>query len=262
MGMWDSPSDPSIYSFLDIDLTNVNKYLDSYNEKHKIKVGPAHLVGKIIAQSLKEIPEANMIIRGSRLYFRENIQLFFQVNIPGKKKLGSKGKDNLAGATIDHAECLSSAQIAKVLKQKALKIRENKDKEISSSFNVVKMIPWFLMKRFLNLISSVIYGCNINMSFMGIARDPFGSVMITNIGSLGVEKGLAPLISYSRVPILLTIGKTRLIPMVINGEVRACEGFTLGVTIDHRVLDGSHGAKIQKKIQESFLDPEKYLFND
>jgi pyruvate dehydrogenase E2 component (dihydrolipoamide acetyltransferase) len=86
--------------------------------------------------------------------------------------------------------------------------------------------------------------------------------MITNTGGLGVEKVLAPLIPYSRVPLLVTVGSLTDRAVVIDKKVEVRPCITLGVTFDHRLMDGVHAAHMAKDLKYCFENPEEVLFND
>jgi pyruvate dehydrogenase E2 component (dihydrolipoamide acetyltransferase) len=83
--------------------------------------------------------------------------------------------------------------------------------------------------------------------------------MITNVGSLGVDLAFAPLVPYSRVPILMAVGAVREAAVVKNGQVVVGQVLPLGVTIDHRLIDGVHGSKMYKMFLDLMRNPEKLL---
>src|SRR5210317_1671131 len=99
MGTWRTAKDPSVYGLAEIDITETLAHLDAYANKHDVKISPAHLVGKAAAYCLQRRPESNAMIRGGRIYLREHVSLFYQVNIPGEGADKIK-KATLSGCTI------------------------------------------------------------------------------------------------------------------------------------------------------------------
>lgn len=258
MGTWKTAADPSVYGLVEIDMTKTFEALDKRTNKREVKVTPGHLVGAAIARCMKERPEINGMIRGNRIYLRDSVTLFYQVNIP------SDGKDKVAGATlsgctIENAEQMNSCEISMLLREKAALIRNKKDKEIQSQLQLFKILPWCLSRLYLNLGSFLIYGLNLNLKFLGLPRDPFGSVMITNVGSLGAEVALAPLCPYTRVPLLLSVGAVREKPIVVEGKVAVRPVLSVGCTFDHRLIDGIHASEMLKTFKKCFEEPESYL---
>lgn len=256
LGSWKTVGDPTVYGLLELDMTQSLKYLEELNSKNDVKVTPAHLVGKALGHVMKMRPEINGMIRLGRLYHRKNIDMFYQVNVPGSGPDGIK-KATLAGAVIRRIDQLSVVDIARQLKDKSNQIREGKDKEAGSAMRTMQQVPWRWMRFILNLTSFLTYDLNLNLTRFGIPADPFGSAMITNVGSLGVELAWAPLVPYSRVPLLLTLGCIKDAPVAVNGQVEVRPVMKIGITFDHRFMDGVHAAAMSKHFQEYFQDPWK-----
>lgn len=253
-GTWTTAGDPSVYGMIEIDMTNALRYMREQEEKHGVKLSPVHLVGKAAAQVLKSRPEINGIIRLGRIYQRTDVDLFFQVNVPGTGN-DKINKSSLSGTVIKKADELSVLDIARALQQKALSIRQGQDKEMTNAISTFKNIPWRMVRFLLHAVSFLNYDLNLNLSFLGIPRDPFGSVMITNVGSLGIEIAWAPLVPYSRVPLLLTLGAIADKPFVVDGKVEVRPVMKIGITFDHRFMDGIHASVMSKHFIECFNDP-------
>ena len=156
MGTWKTAKDPSVYGVLETDMTPSLEVLDEYSKKHDVKITPSHLVGKALSYCMERRPEINGMIRGSKIYHREDVTLFYQVNIPGTGEDKIK-KATLAGTTIEKAQDLKLFEISKTLKEKATKIKEGRDKEIKNNLNAFKFIPWFLTGLYLDFVSFFIY---------------------------------------------------------------------------------------------------------
>lgn len=261
MGTWKTAKDPSVYGLINIDMEKVLNLLPEYEKEHGVKVSPAHLVGKAAAHCMKIRPELNGMIRGSRIYLRESVSLFYQVNIPGTGQGDDKiKKATLSGAVVQEAENLNAAGIAKQLQAKSNAVRSGEDQELKKNMEMFKFLPWWFVRFYLDIASFLIYGLNWDLSFLGIPRDPFGSVMITNIGSLGLDLAWAPLCPYTRVPVLLTVGAMKEAPTVIDGKIEVRRTLPVAVTFDHRFIDGVHAAQMAFEFKKCFEDPEKYLF--
>ena len=259
MGTWKTTGDPTIYGDIEIDMTKVLEGLENYQENNKVKITPAHLIGKAIAHCMKVRPEINGLIRGRRIYLRKNVTLFYQVNIEGKP--GRKVEDAiLGGVTIEKAEDLSTKEIAEILCEKGSKLKKGEDKVMMKNLSLFKYLPWWLSRLYLNLGSWLIYGLNRDMTMLGLPRDPFGSVMITNAGGLGIDRAWAPLVPYSRIPFIVTIGTLKDRPVAVEGKVEVRKTLPLGITLDHRMIDGTHAAFMAKELKKCFDNPNEYLF--
>ena len=80
-----------------------------------------------------------------------------------------------------------------------------------------------------------------DLSRFGIVKDEFGSAMITNVGTFGLSQALAPLVPFSRTPLVLLVGEVTERPVAEGGRVVVRPMMNLGVTFDHRFMDGFHG---------------------
>lgn len=257
-GTWRTAGDPSVYSQLDIDMSAANTFVQNYSQQHKVKLTPTHLVSYVIARCMKNRPEINGMIRWSKIYLREHVALFFQVNVPGKGDDKAK-QANLSGTTINHVEDMTLADIARALAEKANRLKDGEDKEFKKSFGIISKIPWAFVGKFLDLSSFLLYGLNLDLSKFGLPKDPFGSAMITNVGSLGIDVAWAPLCPYSRVPLLLTIGAMQDKVIAVNGAPVVRPVISIGVTFDHRFMDGVHAAEMSREFKKYFSQPEKYF---
>ncbi len=258
IGSWRTAGDPSVYGLLEIDVTQSLKFLESEQKKTKTKLSIAHLVGKAVAKVMHERPEINGMIRFSRIYQRKYVDLFYQVNIPGDPS-DPVGKAMLSGEIVRKAENLSVIQIGEELDRKAKIIREGGKGELTSSIEIMKIVPWSLVRCVLNISSFLIYGLRLNLTWAGLAQDPFGSVMITNVGSLGVDVAWAPIVPYTRVPLLLTIGAIQNRPWVVGDKIEVRPVMRIGITFDHRFMDGIHASVMSRLFQQYLAEPERYL---
>lgn len=255
LGTWNRGGDPSVYGSIAIDMSECLPLIKKWNDEHQVKITPTHLVGRAIARTLKIRPELNGMIRAGKIYLRRSVTLFFQVNIPGQS--GSEVcKATLSGTTIEDACTKNVVTIAHELATRAQRVRAGKDEELAKNLAVFKWLPWCLARLYLNIGSWLIYGLNLDLRRFGLPRDPFGSVMITNVGGLGIDRAWAPLVPYSRVPLVLTVGRVEERAWVVDGKVEVRPILEIGVTFDHRMIDGIHAAQMAKVFKECFEKPE------
>lgn len=263
MGTWRTAKDPSVYGLLEIDIAPVESLIDAYSKRHGVKVTLNHVIGKIITNCLKHRPELNGLIRSGRIYLRDHVSLNYLVNVPGEGTGDDVVKKAiLASCSVHNSDDMTCAEIAKEMNKKVELVRTGKDPVISKNFKIFKLLPWWTTKYYLRFMMWLIYGLNWNLSWLGIPKDPFGSVMITNIGSLGLDYAWAPLVPYSRVPFVITLCTIQAKPWVVNDEITIRRILPITVTFDHRFIDGVHASQMTSDIKKCFAEPEKYLFDD
>ncbi len=251
IGTWRTVGDPSVYGSLSLRMDKALEYIEKFREVKKKRLTVTHLMAKAVAKVLEAIPDANAILRFNRIYLREEIGVFFQVAMSDPQT----GEIDLSGVTIYRANEKSLEEIIQEMEDRVAKVRAGKDKQLEGTRSTFKKIPFLLLNFFIDTISFLSYTLNLDLRWMGIPKDPFGSVMITNIGSLGLEEAYVPLVPYSRVPILLALGSVKEEPIVENGEITIAKTMKVCTTFDHRILDGSHAAKMAKILREWIEDP-------
>lgn len=251
LATWDKPSDPSVYGLMEVNMSKSLKLLESLNSKGGPKVTVTHLVVKVFAMALAQFPDLNVLIRHHRLFRREEVDIFVQV---ATKENG--GRD-LSGAKVHNAHQKSLTQIAQELSGQAESIRKGKDPNLNQSKKSLKPITPGFLKYLLKLLGYLLYDLNISPKFLGLPPNPFGALMVTNVGVFGLKTAWAPLVPYSRTPTVLTIGQINEKPIVENGQVVIRPMLDIGITIDHRIIDGYLAGEAATYIKSLFDAPEK-----
>lgn len=252
LGTWKTVGDPSVYAEFELDVEPALDYLLNVGEAHQKKLTMTHFVGKACAETIRRHPELNCMLRWGKLYRRENIDIFFQV------ASDAKGED-LSGTTVRSIDQKNICEIADEMQKKVKRIRETGDIDYKEMKKTMKTIPAILSRTLLNFSSYFMYTFNLWSPLLGVPKDPFGTIMITSIGSIGLDRAFVPLVPYSRVPCLIAIGTIREAPMAVNGQVAIKKVVSLCVTFDHRVIDGMHASHMAKTLKKIFAHPKTEL---
>lgn len=84
-----------------------------------------------------------------------------------------------------------------------------------------------------------------------------GTTTLSNLGGFGVPSFTSLLTPPQATS--LSAGAINERPMVIRGGLTARLGVTVGLTIDHRPIDGADGARVLADMRELFRNPERLL---
>ncbi len=252
LGTWRTAKDPSVYGSLELPMDEALRYLHAYREATGRRLTVSHMMARAVAVCLDAIPDANAILRFHRIYLRQDVSVFFQVMM----KDPDTGEIDLSGLTIRNADKKDLPTILDEFERVANRVRTGKDSEKEKTRRTFRTMPGWLVGPVLDFIGFLTYTLNLDLSRFGIPKDVFGSVMVTNIGSLGLEEAYVPLVAYSRVPLLLALGRVKKVPLVDDDDnVRVGRVMKVFATFDHRLLDGAHAAKMARILQEWFGDP-------
>ena len=86
-----------------------------------------------------------------------------------------------------------------------------------------------------------------------------GTFSITNVGVFGVDTG-TPILPPGEAAIL-AFGAIREMPWVHKGKIKIRQVTTLGLSFDHRIVDGELGSKFLRDIGSFLTDPEGALLS-
>jgi pyruvate/2-oxoglutarate dehydrogenase complex dihydrolipoamide acyltransferase (E2) component len=249
IGTWQDAFDPSVYGTLELRMDSAVRYIQEFRDKTGRRLTLSHLMAKAAAMALKECPDANAVLRWNRIYLRKRIGVFFQV-VMGDE---GAGKVDLSGATLYDVEAKSLVEICDEFEQKVSAVRARKDPALEKTRKTFLGIPHLFLNVFLKVLSFFSYTLNLDLRRFGIPSDPFGSIMITNIGTLGLDIAYVPLVPYSKVPILLATGAVKDKPVVDDGVVKPGKIMALNATFDHRIIDGFH-ASVMSRVLRAWLE--------
>ena len=255
IGTWRTAYDPTVYGSIKLRADKLLVYLDELRARTGKKITITHVLAKAVSIVLHEMPDANAVLRWNRIYLRQDIGVFFQVAMEDAK---TKEVD-LSGATIFAAHEKSIEAVFDEFAAKVSKVRTGTDKELEGTRSTFKKIPFMLLNKFLAVLGFLSFTLNLDLRFVGIPKDPFGSVMVTNVGSLGLEEAFVPLVPYSHVPLLIAVGAIQDEAVVVDGAIEIGKVIRLFATFDHRVLDGMHASKMARTLRRIFDDPEREL---
>jgi pyruvate/2-oxoglutarate dehydrogenase complex dihydrolipoamide acyltransferase (E2) component len=251
LGTWKNTGDCTVYAVQKIEISAILSLINKINNnQNSNKVTLSAVFGKICSLTLKKYPHLNTTIRMGNIYQRKEINIFYQV-------AADENGEDLSGCTIRNADQKSIDEIANELKGESKKIKQGQDQNFNQTKKMGKIIPGFLINFFLNFLGLVLYTFNFWHPRMGIKKDCFGSMMITNIGTLGIKMALVPLVSYSRVPLILALGKVFQDTYVKDNQIHIGQFIYLNWTFDHRLIDGVVASQMSNYIEYLTQNPQQ-----
>lgn len=246
--MYPNRCDNEAYMRLNINLDHTEEYLRAWNEEHK----ETHITifEVIITASMKTIrlrPQMNRFIANKSIYQRNNITAAFTV----KKEFKDDGEETLARISATDEDNLVS--ITKQVRGQIQLCKTGTDQS-TDAMNVIQKLPF---KHFIGAVARWLdrHGW---MPASVIATDPYQcSIVLTNLGSLGMNIGYHHLMNWGTNSIFMVIGKKRMVPHYSSdSEVQLRKQLDLSLTIDERIADGYYYAKTLKLLKKLVEHPE------
>ena len=250
---WSTPYDPQVFTTLKLDITKILPYLEKKSEELKdlnehYKVTTFTI--KLLSIVFKKYPAVHGYIKFGRYEPKEGVDICCLVNV-------GEGKE-LANTTITNCECKTMRDIHIELKESAGLLKKRKNKEQNTKMNLYKLIPTFLLGP-LTQVFSWLSSIGIQVKLLGVRQFEFGSCVITNIGSIGIENSQVPIPPVSFAPAILTLCSYYK-RNVRNKEDKIEEKIYLKMnfTTDYRFFDYDIAIKMFNDIHKYGSDPELF----
>ncbi len=224
LSSWKPRGDSAVYAFEDIVFDDLLKY----SKLHNLHIHT--LIVKALSIALYHNPRVNSTIRFGKIYNRSDNSIFVHV-------LPNPENDDLTGYTITNAHSLNLHSI-QTESELAIETIQNKKDPFTKSKNTFAQLPQFGVQLLMNTLSFILFKLNIHYPLFNVPKNPFGSIMLTSVGSLGMQQALCPIAPYTNNSMVVSIGKIRKMPVVIDNVITQKEVCTMGFTFDHRLIDG------------------------
>jgi pyruvate dehydrogenase E2 component (dihydrolipoamide acetyltransferase) len=244
---WTGPREGNIYGKLTVDMTEALAFVADERERTGERITVTHLVGRAVALALRKAPGLNGVIRFGRFRPHPHVDVTFLVAL-------EEGRD-LAKATVRAAEDKTVAEIAAELRAMAGTLHRGEDQALNKSKGAIRMMPMFMLRSVLRLTGYIASVLGWRLPSLGVEPFPFGSVIITNVGVFGLDEGFAPPTPFAHVPVYILMGAVRDTPRAVDGELTIRKCLTLTATIDHRFMDGAHGAFLARVVRDVLENP-------
>jgi pyruvate/2-oxoglutarate dehydrogenase complex dihydrolipoamide acyltransferase (E2) component len=255
IGSWKTAYDPTVYGTMTLRMDKALAYIEAFRQKTGIRLTVTHLLAKAMAEALRRCPDANAILRFNKIYLRQRITISTLV----LQTEGGDEKVDLTAAKIDDAEQKSLREIAAELEAAVQKVRQRKDAALEKSKGTIQKIPFLFLNAFTWLLSFFMYTLNLDMRRFGMPKDAFGSAIITNVGSLGLDTAYVPLVPYTRVPIFIAPGAIKDAPVVEDGKVVPGKVMNVNASFDHRFIDCYHAGVLARTLREMLENPFEHF---
>lgn len=252
LNTWNAPNDPSMYGVLEIDAAALQAWLQRKTAESGVKCTITHAVTRSMGILLRRHPEANVLVRGRRIWLRRDVDVFHQVAMPIP---GTRAGADLSGAVVRRVDTLKVPDIARDLARQAEAVRQLRDGQMAQTRGMLMALPGFLTRWVLRLLGWLTYRLNLRVPMS--PHDPFGGVMVTSVGMLGIRMAFAPIVTFSMAPIVVLVNTVEDRAVVRDGQVVARPILTLTTTADHRIMDGYQAGVLIREIKDLLEHPDR-----
>lgn len=246
--VYKKPTDAKILGSVEIDVTDLEEYINQ-KRKQGLRITLTHIFTLIIARALKEdVPELNVYIRRGKVVLRPVIEASISVLLRDGQ---------LSSVKVPDADTMTLAELADHLMNQIRNSRKGTENKTMKMKAILAGIPWPFRSWIFRLLKILTIDLGISVPAWGLSASSFGSFVISNIGSLGLDTGFPALFPVSNVSFVMILGGVSTKPWVVNGQIIPRRILWLGTAMDHRAVDGSHGGKLFRYIREVMKDIEQ-----
>lgn len=247
--MYPNRCDNEAYITMDIDLDKTERYIKAKNEGLE-QDDRYSLFGLVICAALmtiKKRPQMNRFIANKNVYQRNNVTAAFTV----KKELSDEGDETLARIELHDGDNLES--IKKQVNEQ-IRLCKTQDDQSTDAMNIIQKLPGK------HAIGAIARWADRHgwMPKSVIATDPYQcSVVLTNLGSIGLGIGYHHLMNWGTNSVFIVIGQKKNKPQYDrNGNIKMQRVLKLSFTIDERISDGYYYARTLRLLKKLIENPE------
>ena len=252
IGTWSDPDSPECQGHFKMRIGNTLKFIEQFNKETGRKLTITHLTLKVVADTLKEFQDFNGKLAFGYFVPYDTIDVSCLVAVEG-------GKD-LDFVCVRSAATKSLVEICDEVANSVKNVREGEGykthKKATSPF---KFLPQSIAGVVMEISAYLATPLGIDLPVFGVNKSPCGNLIVTNVGSQGVEIGYAPFPSIMRVPSILALSSIKEEPVIENGRIIVDKVITALATIDHRYGDGTRGMKLANEVKKRMEAPNLYM---
>ena len=244
------PVDSKIFGEAEFDVTELEEFI-SRKRKEGLKVTLTHVFVLMLARGIRSVvPEFNTYWRRGRIVEHSTIDAMVSV---------LQSDEGMGSVKVKAADTLNLKGIEAILQDEILKSRKGDENTSMQKKSILTSLPWPLRQWFFNLYTILVIRWGISIPLVGLSADSFGSFVVTNIGSIGIDKGLPALLPSANMAFGVVLGSVKKKPVVVNDKIVIRKMMDVTIAIDHRVADASHGGKMLRFIKHLISHPEELL---
>jgi pyruvate dehydrogenase E2 component (dihydrolipoamide acetyltransferase) len=246
--IYTTPTDSRVYGTLDIDVTDAKRFLDE-KRGSGVKITMTHLATVVLARAVAfDVPEMNCFIRRGRVVGRQRLDVMVPVAIGGG--------EGVSAILVKDAHARTVTSIAEEIRRCAGENRAGTESKTAQNKYLLNRVPWPLRRPVFRFLKWITVDMGIKIKSLGLSADSFGSFVVSDIGSFGLNTGMTSLMPAAKIPAVIVLGKIEEKVVVRNGEMVIRTILPLTGTFDHRIVDGLQIGKLARGIKRNFRKPE------
>lgn len=245
--IYKKPSDSKILGSADLDVTELEAYINK-KRKEGLKITLTHFFTLATGRAIEDgIPEFNTYLRRGKVVSFEELVAGVSLKMPS---------GDMSSIKVPNPGKKTYSEIYRGLNtgiEDAIKGTESKTNKMK---NMLAYIPWPFRPWIFSLLRFITV--TLSLPLPGINSQSFGTYIISNVGTLGLDGGYPALMPTGNISLVVIMGRVRDMPWVHKGQVVPRRIMKISAALDHRVVDASHGGKLFNFYRKAIRNPEMF----
>ena len=245
-----SRSDASNYMSESIEISEAERFIREKRLNGYPGIGILHLIIAAYIRVVSRYPAINRFVSGQRIFSRNNIEFVMTI----KKEMKTDAPETSIKVFFDPRDTITD--VYSKLNAEIDKVRgagENTDTDDVAK--TLMKIPRLLLKFIVRFLENLDYFGLLPKSLL--KASPFhGSVIITDLGSLGVSAIYHHLYNFGNLPVFIALGaKRKALELINDGSVAERKYLDYKIVADERICDGFYFSQALKLFKSLLRKP-------
>lgn len=240
------PVDSKILGSVELDVTDLEVYISELRKKGT-KVTLTHFftlaTGRAIAE---QIPEFNTYLKRGKIHAFRQLTASVSLRMPSGEMSSIKISDPEKKNYLEAVRELTAGI------EEAVQGEESKANRMKGALG---NIPWPFRRWLYGLIRFILLDLGVSLPALGLSAQSFGTYIISNVGTLGLDGGYPALMPTGNISLVLILGRVREMPWVHEGKIVPRRIIKISAALDHRVVDAAHGGKLFNYFRKAVRTP-------
>ena len=232
-----------------VEITEADRWLREKRKEGYPGLGSLHLFIAAYVRTVAMRPGVNRFISGQRLYARRNIEIIMAI----KRSLSTDAEETSIKVEFEPTDTIFDVYHKLGAAVDAVKANEATDTDDAAA--MLTKMPRLLLKFVVWFMNMLDYFDKLPKSLL--KTSPFhGSIVITDLGSLGIPPVFHHIYNFGNIPNFLAFGaKRKAVELDKNGKLVERKYIDYRLTLDERPCDGLYFATALKYLKYYLRNP-------
>ncbi len=234
-----------------VEISDTDRWLRAKRQEGYKGLGMLHLFIAAYIRVLCHLPGLNRFVSGQRVYARNTII----INMMVKRGITVEAEETCA--KVEFAPTDTIYDVYRKMNAAVEEIRSSDDSGTEKTARALMNMPRLLLKLAVKVIKLLDYFDWLPASLIGVS--PFhGSMIITDLGSLGIGPIYHHLYNFGNLPVFLAFGaKRRAVELDRHGQPVEHKYVDYKIVCDERICDGNYYASAFKYLRYYLKNPNE-----